>query len=98
MGARASYGLQAEVLKLERAMAMAWRETASGRAGGRVEGLGPLFDALQGQARGFDAVAITSIIDVPAHFHEDYFRLEGAMVNPVGRRRSPADPRDLSSV
>ena len=83
-GARASYGLQAEVLKLEPAMAMAWRETASGRAGGRVEGLGPLFDALQGQARGFDAVAITSIIDVPAHFHEDYFRLEGAMVNPWG--------------
>ena len=83
-GARASYGLQAEVLKLEPAMNMAWREAASGRAGGRVQRLGPLFDALDSEARGFDAVAITSIIDVPPNFHEDYFRLEGAMVNPWG--------------
>ena len=83
-GARASYGLQAEVLKLEPAMQMAWREAASGRAGGGVRRLSPLFRALDSQARGFDAVAITSVIDVPPNFHEDYFRLEGAMVNPWG--------------
>ena len=83
-GARASSGLQAEVIKLEPPMKMAWREAASGRAGGRVERLDPLFHALQSQTRGFDAVAITSVIDVPPNFHEDYFRLEGAMVNPWG--------------
>lgn len=83
-GARASYGLQAEVLKLEPAMHMAWRAASSGRAGGRVEGLAPLFDALHERAGQFDAVAITSVIDVPSHFHEDYFRLEGAMINPWG--------------
>lgn len=83
-GARASYGLQAEVLRLDSPMHMAWRETISGRAGGRIEGLDPLLEALGSRARGFDAVAITSVIDVPSHFHDDYFRLEGAMINPWG--------------
>ena len=83
-GARASYGLQAEVMKLEPAMSMAWRGATSGRAGGSVEGLEALLAALGAHARDFDAVAITSVIDVPSHFHDDYFRLEGAMVNPWG--------------
>ena len=83
-GARASYGLQAEVLKLEPPMHMAWQEAASGRAGGRVEGLDALLGALDSRPLDFDAVAITSVIDVPPHFHDDYFRLEGGMVNPWG--------------
>ena len=83
-GARASYGLRAEVVMLDPAMSMAWHEAASGRAGGRVEELGPLFRALHLRAGSFDAVAITSVIDVPPSAHDDYFRLEGAMVNPWG--------------
>ena len=65
-------------------MHMAWQEAASGRAGGRVEELGPLFRALNQHAGRFDAVAITSVIDVPSSAHDDYFRLEGAMINPWG--------------
>ena len=83
-GARASYGLQAEVVKLEPPMRMAWREAASGRAGGRVDQLDTLLHVLDSRARDFDAVAITSVIDVPPTFHEDYFRLEGGMINPWG--------------
>ena len=83
-GARAAYGLRAEVATLDPPMHMAWREAASGRAGGRVEGLGPLFRALNQNAGRFDAVAITSVIDVPSSAHDDYFRLEGAMINPWG--------------
>ena len=83
-GARASYGLRAEVVKLEPNMYMAWHEASSGRAGGRVEQLEPLFQALRCHAGCFDAVAITSVIDVPANAHDDYFRLEGAMINPWG--------------
>ena len=82
--ARASSGLQAEVVKLDPAMRMAWEEAASGRAGGRVDGMEALLHALHSRSPGYDAVAITSVIDVPAHFHEDYFRLEGGMVNPWG--------------
>ena len=83
-GARASYGLRAEVVKLEPSMHMAWREASSGRAGGRVEQLGPLFQAIHRHSGRFDAIAITSVIDVPANAHDDYFRLEGAMINPWG--------------
>lgn len=82
--ARASYGLRADVVKLEPKMHMAWREAASGRAEGRVERLAPLFEALHRHTGRFDAVAITSVIDVPPSAHDDYFRLEGAMINPWG--------------
>ena len=82
--ARASYGLRAEVVKLEPKMHMAWREAVSGRAEGRVEQLAPLFQALRRHTGHFDAVAMTSVIDVPPNAHDDYFRLEGAMINPWG--------------
>ena len=82
--ARASYGLRAEVLKLEPKMRMAWRRASSGRAAGKVDSLEPLLHALDEHAKRFDAVAITSVIDVPQNFHDDYFRLEGAMINPWG--------------
>ena len=32
----------------------------------------------------FDAVAITSVIELPRELHEDYYRLGGEMVNPWG--------------
>ncbi len=82
--ARSSYGLRAEVITLEPQMNMAWREAMSGRASGRVDGLRPLFDALYRHATHFDAIAITSVIDVPPNAHDDYFRLEGDMINPWG--------------
>ena len=82
--ARASYGLRSEVVKLDPPMRMAWREAKSGRAAGTVDQLDPLLQAFQNHAAQFDAVAITSIIDVPHNFHDDYFRLEGGMINPWG--------------
>ena len=82
--ARASYGLRSEVVKLEPPMRMAWQEAVSGRAAGRVDQLAPLIEAFEHHASRFDAVAITSTIDVPPNFHDDYFRLEGGMVNPWG--------------
>ena len=82
--ARASYGLRAEVLKLEPKMRMAWRRASSGRSAGKVDRLEPLIRALCEHARRFDAAAITSVIDVPPNFHDDYFRLEGEMINPWG--------------
>ena len=83
-GARASYGLRAEVVKLEPKMHMAWQEASSGQAGGKVEGLEALFRELHRHSGRFDAVAITSVVDVPPTAHDDYFRLEGAMINPWG--------------
>ena len=82
--ARASYGLQAEVVRLAPPMRMAWQEAASGRAGGTVTQLDTLLGVFESRAQDFDAVAITSVIAVPKEFHEDYFRLEGGMINPWG--------------
>ena len=56
----------------------------SGRAAGRVEeteGLHRLLDERTGQ---YDAVALSSIIDVPLDFHQGYFDAGGDMVNPWG--------------
>lgn len=82
--ARASYGLRAEVVKLDPPMHMAWREASSGRAAGSVKNLETLFRALHEREGSFDAAAITSVIDVPPNAHDDYFRLEGAMINLWG--------------
>ena len=83
-GARSSYGLRADVVELAPPMQMEWRAASSGRAAGRIELLAPLFQALHRNAERFGAVAITSVIDVPQNFHDDYFRLEGGMINPWG--------------
>ena len=82
--ARASYGLRAEVVKLEPQMHMAWKEAPSGRAAGRVERLETLFQTIGQHSECFDAVAITSVIDVPSSAHEEYFKRKGDMINPWG--------------
>ena len=57
----------------------------SGRAAGRVDRFDALCEALDQHRRQIDAVAISSIIEVPEHFHADYFRDDMPdMVNPWG--------------
>ena len=83
--ARATYGLKVcDIVEVDRAFRMVAEHTAYGTAAGRVHGLNFLWSALDGYAGEFDAVAISSVIDVPSHFHRDYYELQGAMVNPWG--------------
>ena len=83
--ARASYGLHvAEIVEIESGFRMVSEYGATGVAAGRVEGLGYLWDILDRRQGEFDAVAITSVIDVPAHYHRDYYEQRGRMVNPWG--------------
>ena len=83
--ARASYGLRGtEVVQVSPSMTMKPHFTLSGRAAGRVDGLDSLWEVLDARRGSYDAVAISSVIDVPASFHADYFELAGAMVNPWG--------------
>jgi hypothetical protein len=46
-----------------------------------LECLWEILDAREGS---YDAVAISSVIDVPLSYHKDYFEVAGAMVNPWG--------------
>lgn len=84
-GARAAYGLSCpEVVCLDPPVKLRARFAASGRAAGRVEEVAGLCDLLD-QCRGtFDAVAVSSVIDVPHEYHQGYFDAKGKMINPWG--------------
>ena len=57
----------------------------SGRAAGRVEHFDRLCGVLDRHIGKFDAVALSTLINVPSHYHADYFkRGYNEMVNPWG--------------
>ena len=83
--ARASYGLDCpRVVELAPRLVMRSEYAGSARASGRVENLAGLFDALDAHRDECDAVALSTVIAVPPHFHGDYFAGGGAMINPWG--------------
>ena len=83
--ARAYYGLQVtEVVILDPRFRMVSEYSPSGIAAGRVEGLDYIWKILDARLGRFDAVAISSIIDVPYEFHRDYYERAGDMINPWG--------------
>ncbi|MGY9005192.1 MAG: DUF3326 domain-containing protein [Alphaproteobacteria bacterium] len=83
--ARASFGLNCpKVIKMEHPVRMSAAYAGSGRAAGKVENFAALCDVLEKERGNYDAVAIASVIDVPAQYHEDYFCSGGQMVNPWG--------------
>jgi hypothetical protein len=83
--ARACYGLECpRILVLDPPVKLISEYTSSGRAAGRVDNLPVFLDAIAPYAAEFDAVAVSSVIDVPAEYHRDYFDGAGAMVNPWG--------------
>ena len=83
--ARSTHGLVCpRVIQLDPPVKLRSRYTESGRAAGRVEGLDEVLMVLEEYSGEYDAVAISSVIDVPEHFHADYFLSGGKMVNPWG--------------
>ena len=84
-GARAAYGLSCpEVVCLDPTVKLKAEYSASGRAAGRVERIEGLCALLDARSGSYDAVAISSVIDVPDPYHQAYFDGAGAMVNPWG--------------
>jgi hypothetical protein len=83
--ARATYGLSCpRVVLLDPPIRLAAKFTKSGTAAGSVEGLERICKVLDMYQGEYDAVALASVIDVPASFHMEYFQGEGRMVNPWG--------------
>lgn len=83
--ARATYGLRVcDIVEVDQGFRMAAEHSSSGTAVGQVHGLDYLWSALDQYSGDFDAIAISSVIEVPSHFHVDYYKLQGAMVNPWG--------------
>lgn len=83
--ARACYGLECpRILMLDPPVKLVSTYTTSGRAAGRVDNLSVFLDAIAPYAAEYDAIAVSSVIDVPPEFHQDYFDSGGDMVNPWG--------------
>ena len=83
--ARATYGLNCpRTVLLDPPLIMESEYTNSSRAAGSVKNLDHVFAVLDKYRGEYDAVAISSVINVPLHFHEDYFKSEGNMINPWG--------------
>ncbi len=83
--ARAVLGIEcSDIVKLEPSMTMKSEYSSSERAVGTIDGIDNLFSILKKYEGSYDAVAISSIINVPEHYHKEYFRCRGEMVNPWG--------------
>jgi len=83
--ARACYGLECpRVLVLDPPVKLVSEYTSSGRAAGRVDNLAGFLAAIAPYAAEYDALAVSSVIEVPPEFHQDYFESGGEMVNPWG--------------
>ena len=80
----ASYGLNASVVEIDPRFRMISEYTPSGAAAGRIEGLDYVYEVLDARLGEFDAVAITSVIELPPELHENYYRLGEDVVNPWG--------------
>ena len=83
--ARAAYGLSCpEVVCLDPPIRLKTEYSPSGRAAGQVERIEGLCGLLDKHNGSYDAVAISSVIDVPDLYHQEYFDAAGTMVNPWG--------------
>ena len=83
--ARAALGLDCPlVVKMEDRALMRSCYSNSGRSAGRIAHFERLYEVLAEHRSKYDAVALTSLIQLPDHFHEDYFRRDMNMVNPWG--------------
>lgn len=83
--ARATYGLNcAGIVGVEPPMRVVGSYSDTGRASGYVEGVAGLLETLIERRDSYDAVALASVVEVPPHYHYDYFTSGGEIVNPWG--------------
>lgn len=83
--ARASYGLDVpRVVRLDPPVLLRSLYSVSGRAVGRVERWEGLIDVLDRYQSEYDALAISTQIQMPASYHTEYYEKRGGMINPWG--------------
>ncbi len=83
--ARAVLGIEcSDIVKLYPSISMRSEYSSSERAVGTIDGIDNLFSILRNYEGSYDAVAISSVINVPKNYHMDYFLSQGDMVNPWG--------------
>lgn len=83
--ARASYGMAGPgVISLDPPVYVKSVWAPSGRAVGQVERLEGLIGVLEQHRGQYDALALSTQIEVPINYHVDYYAQRGDMINPWG--------------
>ena len=83
--ARAYFGLYVtEVVMVDPNFTMRGEYSPSGSAGGTVQGIDRIWDILDARIGEFDAVALSSVIEIPSELHSSYYHREGDLINPWG--------------
>ncbi len=82
--ARSTLGIDCQVIEMDSPILMRPDYSTSGTAVGRIEGIERLCEVLSAHRAEYDAIALTSIIDVSKELMMDYFQSSGDMVNPWG--------------
>ena len=81
--ARISLGLDCDVFEMDHLISCISDYSSSGRAVGRVEHLERLFDVINKYEDDYDAIGLSTFIEVPKEYHTEYFK-DHDMVNPWG--------------
>ena len=83
--ARAYFGLHAtEVVMVDPIFKMKGDYGPSGSAAGSVQGIEHIWKILDARLGGFDAVALSSVIEIPSDLHSSYYLHKGDLINPWG--------------
>ena len=83
--ARSTYGIDCRrIIKLDPPIKLRSHYSGSGRAVGEIDNLEYLYRVLSEFRGEYDAIALSSVINVPIEYHQRYFDSRGAMVNPWG--------------
>lgn len=81
--ARISLGIDCDVLKITNKVNCTSLYSGSGRAVGKVANLEKLYKLIHQYKNGYDAIGLSTFINVPEYFHKKYFE-EDNMINPWG--------------
>jgi len=83
--ARATLGIECPfVIRMASPIYTLSRYAPSGRAAGRIEGIERLCEVLARHRPAFDAVALSTVIQLPEHWYRDYLPSYGEVINPWG--------------
>jgi Protein of unknown function (DUF3326) len=81
--ARISLGIDCEVLEMDNIIKSVSEYSQSGRATGKVDHLERLFSIINNYKDNYDAIGLSTFIEVPKSYHTNYFQ-DIDMVNPWG--------------
>ncbi|MFC2152185.1 DUF3326 domain-containing protein [Bacteroidota bacterium] len=81
--ARISLGIDCHIHEMENIIKSNSLYSSSGRAIGKIEYLERLFNIIRKYSNDYDAIGLSTFINVPEQFHKEYFSQDN-MINPWG--------------